>query len=1396
MKNKYLYNTLLIIIFILFLNISSVSATNTTFSLEDVTNASSSVQTYVETNHQLPNNVTISGTTLNMPQFLKLETTTIYNINNNITTEITLDNYNIANSPSETITITGNLTKANYLTLNNNIISFMNSYGRAPNYQTISYGNMRYENLVYTFAEILNSYRVAKVLPDFIVVRPWTMVTNNITMFINMGQIKTAADTVQIYIETNHQLPQHVTIAGSTVNMPQFLKLETTCILYGNSNLYQSIPLENYGTAPNPSETITGGNLEKNDYLNAAADIITFMDTNGRAPNCKTITKGKIRYESLVYIYAILLNSAGKNLILPNYITLIPWTTVSNSNSVFLTMDQINTAATTVKSSIETNHSIPGYVIIDGRQITMPQFLKLEITSIKNIYAGLYQSIILKNYNPALNPTETINSGKINYENYLNIAENIRSYMNTYERAPDYQSCNLGNMRFESLVYMYAQLLNYYNVNNTLPTNILVNPWSVVINPNTVTFNKGQIIDGAETVVSYIETNHSLPNNINISGTTVSIPQFLKLALTTLSNINGNSYGQLILGNYSVPLSTSETVTGGSFNQTDYLNLAKDVENFMITTGRAPNYQTSNLGNIRYQSLVYMFSQILCSYKANNSILPEIITIRPWSIISSGTTKFITIEQIETASSNIKNYVETNHSLPSSVNIADTSVSMPKFLKIVATAVSNVKGKLNSTIILQNYNSAPSPSETITGGTISIDDYLILSNSIISFMDNNGRAPNYQTTIMGNIRFESLVFMFSQIMDYYSIEERLPSNITVNKWSVVSNINNPFFTLDQIKSAAATVQSYIEINHTIPNYVNISGITVTMPQFLQLAASAVINIDETSLTSYVLGTYNSPPNPSENIINKTFSKEDYISLANEVITFMYTNGRAPNYKASSHGNIQYQTLIYIFSQILNSNNATNTLPQSITITPWNTVSNSNTIFFTINQIKTAAETVKNYVDNYHQLPNNITISGHQITMPQFLKLSAQSLINIGNYLNTSVILETVGAPNNPYENITCGVILNSEFMDMANEIISYINTNGNAPKNISDTSLGGAIRYESLIYMFSKVLILYKPSEHSPDNISIIPWLALTNPDRTFNFRTQEVFNSIQSALDDADTISGDTIWLGNPNYSESVVINKKVTIRPLPDIEVNIYATGFQPAFTINNGGNGTTIQNLIIKGSADSGIYINNSNDNLILGNRITESNYGISLYNSTDNVISGNEISDTLSYGILVNNGSNNEISSNSITGTGTGIIIQNSSDNGVYSNIINKNRLIGIHLKNSPTEIHYNIIVENRKYGLYNEGNSIVDATNNWWGSNNLIISSNIPSDIYSVEGTVNYNPWLILNTTITPTNTTLTVTADVTHNNAGNNTSPQGHIPDNTPINFTTNLGNITSPAYT
>lgn len=91
------------------------------------------------------------------------------------------------------------------------------------------------------------------------------------------------------------------------------------------------------------------------------------------------------------------------------------------------------------------------------------------------------------------------------------------------------------------------------------------------------------------------------------------------------------------------------------------------------------------------------------------------------------------------------------------------------------------------------------------------------------------------------------------------------------------------------------------------------------------------------------------------------------------------------------------------------------------------------------------------------------------------------------------------------------------------------------------------------------------------------------------------------------------------------------------------------------------------------------------------------------------------------------------------------------------------------------------------------------TNNWWGVNNPTVSSTLKSDIYIKNGTVNYNPWIVLKidyTSSTNSGGNVSVTADLTHNNQGGDTSSQGHIPNGLPVNFTTSLGTIVGTAST
>jgi hypothetical protein len=59
-------------------------------------------------------------------------------------------------------------------------------------------------------------------------------------------------------------------------------------------------------------------------------------------------------------------------------------------------------------------------------------------------------------------------------------------------------------------------------------------------------------------------------------------------------------------------------------------------------------------------------------------------------------------------------------------------------------------------------------------------------------MDKNGRAPNYvtQTSTGKTIRYESMIYMFSQVLSYYNTNKVLPSSVTVKSWATVTSNSN------------------------------------------------------------------------------------------------------------------------------------------------------------------------------------------------------------------------------------------------------------------------------------------------------------------------------------------------------------------------------------------------------------------------------------------------------------------------------------------------------------------------------------------------------------------------------------------------------------------------------
>ncbi|WP_337972014.1 pseudomurein-binding repeat-containing protein [Methanobacterium petrolearium] len=487
--------------------IEYAAAGSTTFTQEQIIEASNRVQQYIETNQKLPNYVTINGINVNMPSFLELLTTTTQRIYNKDTRNIEYIKCNNPTSPKESIQ-SGDMSLTTYITVAGKVQRYMDRYLIAPNYSSYSgLGSyFGYQNLIYTYSKILTTYNNTKTLPTNIKVFSWNYITNYKGSF-TITQTIEAANWVQTYIETNHKLPTSVTITGTnlqgntittTLTMPTFLNLLTTITQKINNKDTTPATITNtYSTPTSPKESIQSGDMSLTTYITVAGKVQRYMDRYLIAPNYSShSTLGtQFGYQNLIYTYSKILTTYNNTKTLPTKIQVIPWNYITNYKGSF-TITQTIEAAKWVQTYIETNHKLPTSVTITGTNLqgnpitttlTMPTFLNLLTTITQKINnKDTTPATITNTYSTPTSPKESIQSGDMSLTTYITVAGKVQRYMDRYLIAPNYSSHSTLGTQFgyQNLIYTYSKILTTYNNTGSLPASVLIKPWTTIINPN------------------------------------------------------------------------------------------------------------------------------------------------------------------------------------------------------------------------------------------------------------------------------------------------------------------------------------------------------------------------------------------------------------------------------------------------------------------------------------------------------------------------------------------------------------------------------------------------------------------------------------------------------------------------------------------------------------------------------------------------------------------------------------------------------------------------------------------------------------------------------------------------------------------------------------------------
>ncbi|BDZ68299.1 hypothetical protein GCM10025860_17470 [Methanobacterium ferruginis] len=156
--------------------------------------------------------------------------------------------------------------------------------------------------------------------------------------------------------------------------------------------------------------------------------------------------------------------------------------------------------------------------------------------------------------------------------------------------------------------------------------------------------------------------------------------------------------------------------------------------------------------------------------------------------------------------------------------------------------------------------------------------------------------------------------------------------------------------------------------------------------------------------------------------------------------------------------------------------------------------------FTTQQIVDAAVAVKSYIETYKCLPDTVEVGGVSVNIAQYLYLACQATVQISSGDLADIVLESESVPAGFCEEMSSGQIVTGDYLDLAERIIGFMDENHQAP--IYGLNGLGKISYQSLTYLYTRILVSYGENNGLPSPMTMESWNAVNIPitDNPTNF--------------------------------------------------------------------------------------------------------------------------------------------------------------------------------------------------------------------------------------------------------------------------------------------------------
>ncbi len=453
-----------------------------------------------------------------------------------------------------------------------------------------------------------------------------------------------------------------------------------------------------------------------------------------------------------------------------------------SASAAQLTYNEISDASKIIADQASKTGTIPSQVTVNNKNITLDDYLYAATTTTINLNTNQKTSIPINNYKPPTDPLKTTATGTLTKTTYLQTAQNIKKYMETYQRSPNYATTTIGRVNYQSLIYAYARIINFYNENQRLPNSVTIKNVKITTIPNTPTpqLSYNEISTISKVIASYVNQNGKIPSQVTVNNKNITLDDYLYAATTTTINLNTNQKTSIPINNYKPPTDPLKTTATGTLTKTTYLQTAQNIKKYMETYQRSPNYATTTIGRVNYQSLIYAYARIINFYNENQR-LPNSVTIKNVKIttIPNTPTPQLSYNEISTISKVIASYVNQNGKIPSQVTVNNKNITLDDYLYAATTTTINLNTNQKTSIPINNYKPPTDPLKTTATGTLTKTTYLQTAQNIKKYMETYQRSPNYATTTIGRVNYQSLIYAYARIINFYNENQRLPNSVTI-----------------------------------------------------------------------------------------------------------------------------------------------------------------------------------------------------------------------------------------------------------------------------------------------------------------------------------------------------------------------------------------------------------------------------------------------------------------------------------------------------------------------------------------------------------------------------------------------------------------------------------------